>query len=78
MEFVEELSMYFGVFDDNNQISLQGDILAAGLTILDVRIGCCQGHDACFVFPSVMRRDSDLPSAWYTLRVNKLGFRKNC
>ncbi len=60
VEFVEELSMY----------QHQGDNWAAELTILDVWIGCCQGRDACFVFPSGWRRESDVPSAWYTLRVN--------
>ncbi len=70
VEFVEELSMYFGVFDDNTQISLQGGNWAAELTILGVRIGFCQGRDACFVFPSAWRCESDVPSAWYTLRVN--------
>ncbi len=57
VEFVMELCLRFGLYDDGTQIRLQGDNLAAELTISmnmgkeHFRIGYCQGRDACFVFP---------------------------
>ncbi len=57
VEFVEELCVRLGLFDDNTQIRLLRDNLAAELKISSsmgkehFRIGCCQGRDACFVFP---------------------------
>ncbi len=57
VEFVEELILCYGLFNDNTRTSLQGDNLVAELTISSnmgnwhFRIGCCQGRDACFVFP---------------------------
>ncbi len=52
VEFVEELCLHFGLFDDNTQ----GDNLAVELTISSnmgkehFRIESCQGRDASFVF----------------------------
>ncbi len=42
VEFVEELCLHFGLFDDNTQIRLQGVNLAAELTIgkEHFRVGC--------------------------------------
>ncbi len=57
VEFVEELCVRFGLFDDSTQVRLQGDNSAAELTISsnmgkeNFRIGYCQGRDICFVFP---------------------------
>ncbi len=48
VEFVEQLSLRFRLFDDNTQMRLQGDDVAAELTISSkmgkehFRIGCCQ------------------------------------
>ncbi len=57
VKFVVELSLHFILFDDVTQIRLQGSNLVGELTISSnmnkepLRIGCCQGRDACFVFP---------------------------
>ncbi len=57
VEFVMDLSLRFGLFVDSTQIRLQGDNLAAELTISmnmdkeQFRIGYFQGRDICFVFP---------------------------
>ncbi len=57
VEFVEEHCLRFGLFNDNIHIRLQGNNLAAELTIVSnmgkehFQIGSCQGRDACFVLP---------------------------
>ncbi len=57
VELVEELCLRLGRFDGNTQVRLQGDNLAVEVTISTnmgkeyFRIGCCQGRDACIVFP---------------------------
>ncbi len=44
VEFVVEICMHFGSFDDNTQVRLQGNNLNMGKE--HFRIGCCQGRDA--------------------------------
>ncbi len=76
VKIVEELCLHLGFFDDNTQIRLQGDNLVAELTISSnvdnehCQIGCC--------LDDLMRRGSDLLSAWYTMMANWLGFFEYC
>ncbi len=75
---VEKLSLRFGLFDGNTQVCLQGDNLMAVLTIssnmgkehfrLDVAKNAIPA--SYFRLDELIRRENNLLSAWYTLRVN--------